>query len=183
MKKKITSLIVLIILAISAEGCQQNQSKKEPGKAIVETQSQKIEFDTKTIDKKEISSDVFKDYKLTMVNIWATYCDPCIEEMPELEKLYQEMKEKNVNIMGVISDLPDFSDENVAIEILKTQGVTFSNIIPDESLQTGFLNTIEAVPTTVFVDSEGNIVGDPIMGSNSKEVYEKEIEKILKTLK
>lgn len=182
MKNKITSLIVFIILAISVVGCQQNKSKKEPGKAIVETQSQKIEFDTKTIDKKEISSDVFKDYKLTMVNIWASYCDNCIEEIPELESLYQEMKGKNVNIVGVIGDLPDFSDEKLAIEILKTQGATFTNIIPDESLKTGFLNTIEVVPTTVFVDSKGNIMGDPIIGPNSKEVYKKEIDKILKTL-
>ncbi|MCY6370072.1 TlpA family protein disulfide reductase [Clostridium ganghwense] len=143
-----------------------------------------IEFKTKTLDGKEIDSNIFKDNKLTMVNIWATYCGPCIAEMQDLQKLYEEVKNENINLVGIVSDTYD-DDENQALakKILDKKGAKFTNIVPDEKLLNGFLKDIPGVPTTVFVDSKGNIIGKPIVGGNSKETYKKEIQERLNTLK
>lgn len=143
----------------------------------------KLEFKTKTLDGKEIDSSIFKDSKLTMVNIWATYCGPCIEEMPELQKLYEEVKDENINVIGIVSDTPDVNNEELAKKILSKKGVEFANIIPDEKIMNTILKDISGVPTTFFVDSEGNIIGDFLVGSNSKEGFKKEIQDRLKNIK
>ena len=142
-----------------------------------------IEFQTKTIDGKKIDSSMFQDYKLTMVNIWATFCGPCIAEMPDIQKFYDEMKNENINVMGIISDTPDDENELLAKQILDKKGAKYINIIPDEKLTKGILKDVSGVPTTIFVDNKGNMVGEPIIGSRSKEEYKKEIDKILEKLK
>ncbi|WP_168198250.1 TlpA family protein disulfide reductase [Crassaminicella thermophila] len=144
---------------------------------------QNIEFKTKTIDGKEIDSSIFKDYELTMVNIWATYCGPCIEEMPDIQMLYDEVKEENINVIGIVFDTPDEENEALAKEILEKKGAKFVNIIPDEKLIEGVLKDISGVPTTIFVDKKGNTVGKTIVGSRSKEEYKKEIYERLESLK
>jgi len=45
----------------------------------------------------------FKEHDLTMVNIFTTWCTPCVEEMPDLEKLYQQMEEQGVGVVGVVT--------------------------------------------------------------------------------
>ncbi|MBF8983714.1 TlpA family protein disulfide reductase [Lutibacter sp. B2] len=142
-----------------------------------------IEFKTKTIDGKEIDSRIFKEHKLTMVNIWATFCGPCIGEMPEIQKLYEEVKKENVNIIGIVSDTPDDENEPLAKQILDKKGVKYDNIIADEKLKEGILKDVTGVPTTIFVDSKGNIVGEPIVGSRSKEEYKKAIDERVESLK
>ncbi|WP_454054082.1 CD1871A family CXXC motif-containing protein [Clostridium sp. Marseille-Q7071] len=142
----------------------------------------KFEFKTKTIDGKEIDSSILKDSKLTMVNIWATYCGPCIEEMPDIQKLYEEVKGEKINVIGLISDTPDEDNEELAKKILSKKAVKYTNIIPDESIKNNILKDISGVPTTFFVDSEGNIIGDFLVGSNSKEEFKRKIEDRLKLL-
>lgn len=142
-----------------------------------------IEFQTKTIDGKKIDSSIFQDYKLTMVNIWATFCGPCIAEMPDIQKLYDEIKKENINVVGIISDTPDEENEGLAKQILDKKGTKYMNIIPDEKLNKGILKDVSGVPTTIFVDNKGNMVGQPIVGSRSKEEYKKEIDKVLESLK
>ncbi|MBZ9633453.1 TlpA family protein disulfide reductase [Clostridium sp. FP1] len=143
----------------------------------------KFEFKTKTLDGKEIDSSIFKGSKLTMINIWATYCGPCIQEMPDLQKLYEEVKGEKINVIGLVSDTPDEDNEELAKKILEKKGAKFTNIIPDESIKSNILKDVSGVPTTLFVDSEGNIVGDFIVGSHSKEDYKNEIQARLKSIK
>ena len=62
------------------------------------------EFSAKTVEGGEISNDVFKDSKLTVVNVWGSWCGPCVQEIPELQKLSENMKDKNVNVIGIAQD-------------------------------------------------------------------------------
>ncbi|WP_099189653.1 TlpA family protein disulfide reductase [Tepidibacter mesophilus] len=146
-------------------------------------ENKNIQFETKTIEGDKIESSIFKDYKLTMVNVWATFCGPCISEMPDIQSLYEEVKKEDINVVGIISDTPDDENEVLAKQILDKKGVKYTNIIPDKKLSKGILKDISGVPTTIFIDSKGNMVGQPIVGSRSKEEYKKEIDKILESLK
>ncbi|MCY6483069.1 TlpA disulfide reductase family protein [Clostridium aestuarii] len=144
----------------------------------------KLNFKTKTLDGKNIDNSVFNDNKLTMVNIWATFCGPCKAEMPDIQELYKEVKQENINVLGIVSDtFNDEENQELAKKIIKSKDVEFTNIIPDESLMNGLLKDIPGVPTTVFVDNKGNIIGEPIVGGNNKEFYKNEIQNRLKTLK
>lgn len=168
----------------SIEELKKNIKLSTPVKAEDKMSKLKnVEFKSKTLEGKEIDSSIFKDSKLTMINIWATYCGPCIQEMPDIEKLYQEVKKENINILGVVSDTPNDENEELAKNIVKKKGVKYDNIIPDEKLKNNVLNLISGVPTTIFVDSKGNIVGNAIVGGRSHEEYKKVIDELLKTLK
>ncbi len=138
------------------------------------------EFETKDIHGVAISSDLFKENKLTMVNIWATFCGPCINEMPDLQKLYEEVKNENVNIVGIISDVE--GNEDLAKEIILKTKVKYTNIIPDANIQNGLLKDVSGVPTSVFVNEKGEMVGEAIVGARSKEEYKKIIEEVLKNI-
>lgn len=138
------------------------------------------DFFAKDINGKDVDESIFEGHKLTMVNIWATYCSPCIEEMPELQELYEDMKANGVNVVGIIGDTPDAENEEMARKIIDVKGVKFTNIIPDSGLKDGLISTIVGYPTSVFIDGEGNLIGKPVVGSRSKEEYENIINGILK---
>lgn len=145
-------------------------------------------FETKDIDGTAYTEKVFADYDLTLVNLFATWCSPCVQELPELEKLREEMKEKGVNVVGVVMDTADENGEQdeTAIEkakVLKERaGVTYPFLIPDSTRMSGRLNGIEAYPESFFVDKNGNIVSEAYVGSNNlegwKEIVETELAKL-----
>lgn len=66
----------------------------------------KLEFSLKDIEGDTYNSkDVFKENKLTLMNIWGTLCTPCIKELPELQKLSAELSSKGIGIIGLVGDV------------------------------------------------------------------------------
>lgn len=147
-------------------------------------------FETKGVDGKDYTEKVFSDYDLTLVNVFTTWCSPCVNEIPELEKLYEEMKEKGVGVVGVVLDtVGDDAKQNE--DTVKKAGVlqektkaSYPFLVPDSTMMNGRLNGISAFPETFFVDKEGNIVGETYSGSHSldewKEIVEKELANVSK---
>ena len=142
---------------------------------------------TKDIDGKEFSSKDFADYDLTMVNVFATWCSPCVQEIPDLAEIQKEMKDKGVNIVGVVTDTVDQTGENrEALEkaklIRERSKAEYPFLIPDQSNFNGRLSGIQAFPETFFVDKKGQIVGETYSGSRNKkawmEIIEKELAKV-----
>ena len=127
-----------------------------------------VSFDSFDLDGNPVTSeDLFSQNKVTMVNIWASFCGPCINEMPELEKLYAECKEKGCGIIGVLGDAAGKDDSAVIDEgkkIISDTGVTYPNVIAWEGLQNQL--PFDAFPTTYFVDSKGKVIGSPIVGAD-----------------
>lgn len=159
------------------------KSNKKDEKASEETIKGNISFKSKTIQGKNIDSSIFKDNKLTMINIWGTTCMPCIDEMPELQELSKEVKDKGVNVLGVVADTPDEDNEELAKSILDKKGVKFDNVIPDKELHEWIIKNVKGTPTTIFVDKDGKIVGSALVGSASKDEYNAKIDEVLKSIK
>ena len=118
-----------------------------------------------------VTEDVFNEHSLTMVNVWGTFCDPCIREMPDLARLYGELQEKDINLVGIMVDVSEDKNKDLAIQITEDNGVKYLNIIPDDALIDYLYNNISGVPTTLFVDREGNIIGEPVVGARDKDTY------------
>ena len=144
---------------------------------------------TMDIDGKEFSGKDFSDYDLTMVNVFATWCSPCVQEIPDLAEIQKEMKDKGVNIIGVVTDTVDQTGENQeALEkaklIQERSKAEYPFLIPDKSNFNGRLSGIQAFPETFFVDKKGQIVGETYSGSHNKkawlEIIEKELAKVKK---
>ncbi|MDR2506043.1 MAG: TlpA family protein disulfide reductase [Oscillospiraceae bacterium] len=136
---------------------------EETVKEVVDTDAINMnDFSAITLGGEEYTNAELAKYDLTVVNVWATWCAPCIEEMPELEKLYG-MVPANVNFITVCSDSNEEFD--LATRIMTELKLTFPALVPDDKLQASLLDHVMAYPTTLFFDSEGNIVGDPQIGA------------------
>ena len=138
-----------------------------------------VSFDTVDLNGNPISSEaLFAQNKVTMINIWATTCGPCIEEMPELEEMNQEFRQKGGAIVGLVDDVwvnnTKYLDEAQAI--VQDTGVTYINLCAWE----GYDDVLQSVatPTTYFVDSQGKLLGNPIMGASPFE-YKARMEEYL----
>lgn len=146
-------------------------------------------FETTDIDGNTYTEKVFSDYDLTLVNAFTTWCSPCVNEMPELEELYQEMKDQGVGVVGMVLDsvsedgTPDDSIVQKAQLLKEKTGVTYPLLIPDKGFLNGRISGLQSFPESFFVDKDGNIVSDPIMGSNTFDGWKEAVEKQLAALK
>jgi thiol-disulfide isomerase/thioredoxin len=85
-----------------------------------------------------------------IINFWATWCVPCVEEMPALETLYQA----GLPVVGVNVGL----EESAAVENwIDAVGITFPIVVDDSARTLEALYRIRAMPTTFFIDSDGII--------------------------
>lgn len=141
-------------------------------------------FTTEDLEGNPVTESILKEKEYTMINLWGTYCGPCIDEMPELEKIHQELPE-NMQIIGIVCDflyeIPEKEQASVremADEIIASTGVTYPSlkIWADASW---IYDSSNVVPTTYFVDSEGNLVSDIIFGADVNG-YRQAIEKLSK---
>ncbi len=135
----------------------------------VESGNEMPSFTTKDINGIEVDSSIFSEKKLTVVNVWGTFCGPCIEEMPELADWAREMGD-DVQLIGIVGDINGENDTQhieLAQTITQKATVEFTNLIPNDDFST-FMSNIIGFPTTFFVDQTGAIVGEPIVGANVK---------------
>lgn len=133
-----------------------------------------ITFDTKTLEGEEISSTVFADYDLTMVNFWGTYAKDTSNEQAVLEQVYEKAtayKDKKLNVINAIVDTPSEENEKIVKELKEQAGGKFTTIVMDQTLANWAVENLEGVPTTVFVNSDGKIVGDQLKGAKSADTY------------
>lgn len=137
-----------------------------------------VSFTAKTPFGDTIDSSIFADYDLTMINIWGTLCKPCIKEMPDIQTLYKDMQAENVNIIGFIANYQDDRVEK-AKEILTELQITYSNVVFDDEVSGAITSQVPGYPTTVFVDSKGNIIGEQVTGAHSYEEYKSIIKERL----
>lgn len=103
-----------------------------------------------------------------------------------MQKLWEEMESKGVNVVGIVLDAVDI-DGNPNEETIETAkvladytGAEYPFLIPDEGYLNGRLSEVSAVPETFFVDSEGKIVGETYTGSRSLEEWKQIVEMELK---
>lgn len=147
------------------------------------------DFTTQDVNGNEVTQDIFAENELTMVNVFATWCSPCVAEMPDLEKLHQQMKDKDVGVVGVVLDVLNEKGEIVNEDLERAQllvtetGVTYPVLLPDSTYFNGRLTGIEALPETFFVDKNGNIVGESYSGSGGLEDWIEVVERELANLK
>lgn len=167
-------MICTVVLAAAA--CSADPASQEPegAQGAAEQTGYFTDFTADTIAGTEITQDVFQDRDVTLVNVMATWCNPCIAEMPELENLYQEGK---TGVVGIVLDTAEKGtvDEQALSDaqyIADALDVTYPLLVPDASGFNGMAQTITAFPTSYFVNSAGEIIGGPYQGSRDLESWQ-----------
>lgn len=193
-KRRFISLILIAslsaVLLLGCTGSGGSDSDKTPttdSNASYNDLSPDIRvgsFTTEDLEGNTVTESILKEKEYTMINLWGTYCGPCIDEMPELEKIHQELPD-NIQLIGIVCDfLYEYPEEDqasvreMADEIVESTGVTYPSlkIWADASW---IYDSSNVVPTTYFVDSEGNLASDIIFGADV-DAYRKAIKKLSK---
>ena len=125
------------------------------------------DFTGKDLDGNDVDESFFKNNKVTVVNFWFSGCKPCVEELSKLNELNETLKTMGGEVVGINTDTLDNNQDGIkeAQDILKAQGASYKNLtFASDSALGKYAGSIMAFPTTVLVDKDGNIVGEPFMG-------------------
>jgi peroxiredoxin len=167
----------LIGLALYTSQKESEEAKKQIPAELntgLKPGSMAPDFTLNTLEGKQIS---FKEYrgKKVILNFWATWCPPCREEMPEMQKFYQDYKQKDVEILAVNLEYSETKPEKIR-DFVKEYELEFP--IPlDEKNTTGKQFRAVSIPTSYFIDEEGTITKMHI-GPMDYEFMEDEIQKM-----
>lgn len=117
--------------------------------------SQAPPFSASTLDKVP-RTKTFADYKgkVVLLNVWATWCPPCREEMPSIERLYTEFKGQGLAVVAVSVDDPGKEDE--IREFVREFGLTFE-ILHDPAAGIKKTYQIAGYPETFIIARDGSI--------------------------
>lgn len=209
MIKKSISLLIVCTIAISVLTACSSNSKKDnssdtsalSGAEVSEdaksedinvsdqksTESLFSKINTKTLNGDDITGDDFKGDTLTILNIWATWCSPCVQELPHLQEISEYYADQGVKIVGVMQDGVDnnLAPLDSAIQggktLLADAGAEYTIILPDEVIMSEFINKMQFFPTTFFLDAEGNVI-ETIVGANDAEGWRNKIDEALKKI-
>ena len=180
----LTSILLAVMMVLAFAGCGGSNESEEGEDAAeysnsVVTVGSTLSFEAKDLNGKAVSSkDLFAENTVTMLNVWGTFCGPCIGEMPELEKISQEDADRGAAIIGLVCDVTEEDDSCLqdAFDLIKDTGVTYTNLYWNDSMESQM--AVEAIPTTVFVDKEGTVLGEAIVGADP-DAYRAALDKFL----
>lgn len=204
MKKKLFLILVMASVALLG-ACSDSEkpsvSEKETTSATEtetasETSSEEqssslswINFNATNLEGEAIDPDILTTSKLTMVDMWGTFCSPCIREMPDLGEIAKEYDKAEFQVIGIVLDTVDQQggidpgQVDVAKKIVLETGADYLNLLPSQDLIELALREVYSIPEKRFIDSEGNQIGDPIIGSKTKEEWVAIINEKLEAVK
>ena len=148
---------------VTSESSESSSSKSDESTGVGVFR----DFKGKDLDGNDVDDSLFAKNKVTVVNFWFSGCKPCVEELSKLNELNETLKEMGGEVVGINADTLDNNEAGIkeAKEILKAQGVSYKNLTFDSNSTVGkYYGNIMTFPTTVLVDKDGNIVGEPFMG-------------------
>ena len=165
---RVTALLLSLLLLVTTLSACGTQPES--------TGLQFPDFTMQDLKGNAVTQDIFKEHDLTVVNIWGTFCPPCIEEMPDLGKLNRTLEsDYNATLVGIVVDVRDQETLDLANQILIGSEAAHLNLLIGQDVSE-FLSRYEYVPTTLFIDANGQLVGEPVVGGNSYEEYLKEVK-------
>jgi thiol-disulfide isomerase/thioredoxin len=112
--------------------------------------------------------------KVTVVDLFATWCGPCVGEIPKFNQLYEAYQGKDVAIIGIVVESPG----NIASKV-RQLGIKYPVLIGDNAVLSAFAN-VEAFPTTVVINKEGKVYKS-YRGAvpNKQGIIKQDIERLL----
>lgn len=139
-------------------------------------------FSGEDYDGNKVDSSLFSNNAVTVVNFWFTGCKPCVAELAKLNELNDAIKSMGGEVVGINTETFDGNKDAIkeAASVLESQGVKYRNLSIDSSSDAGkYASEIMAFPTTILVDRNGNIVGEPMLGGiDNKENYDSLMKQI-----
>ncbi len=197
-RKLLACILVVVMLCGCADGMGKKGTENEEGsieaggeaqkgeeqESVEEPPAEPLVFEGQDLDGNAVTSDIFSQSKLTMINVWATYCNPCLREMPDLGELAGEYDTADFQLIGIVSDVQENGSEDKlekAVSLVEKTGADYPHLLLNESLYSALVVNVSGVPTTFFVDENGVVLG-AVVGSYEKSVWKEIIDGLLEEL-
>lgn len=114
----------------------------------------------KTLDGRSLKLSDFAD-KVVVLNIWATWCGPCRQEMPELVKVSNDYKDRGVVVLGLATTYNEHDDQQHVKDYIKAQNVPYQIIWDDGTLAEPLVEAVQGrsvIPQSFVISRDGRIV-------------------------
>ncbi len=189
-KRKITALLfgIAFVCSVCISGCRNNEDAPQAEQEAADVAespksgfSNLNNFTADTLEEGAFTQENFADKDVTAINFWSLFCGPCIAEMPDIA-VFEKTLPDNVQLITVCLDGEEDRERTKAIlEEAGFEGVTLLN--GDGDYQKLF-GEIQYTPTTVFVDKDGNMMGNTLIGGQEDlaQSYGACINSVLKSL-
>ena len=132
------------------------------------------DFTAKTVKGEEVKLSSLKG-QVVLLDFWATWCAPCVAELPEMKKIYEKHNGKGLTIVGISAD----HDEETLVNFVKENDVKWMQIYDADRkpASPGTIYGVMSFPTTILIDAKGNISSMNLRGTELAEAIDKLIEK------
>ena len=151
---------------------EENNVKEKSNNSRIDNNLERAkDFSLNTIDGRIITLSDYKNDTPVVLNFWASWCGPCISELPHFDKLEKEYKQVTFLMVNL-------ENKSTAEKFLQDNKFSFKNVLLDENEKAASVYDIYSIPVTVFIDKQGNIVNTKI-GTLSEKTLRAEIEKII----
>lgn len=170
--KKLRNLVIILI-PVSLIIClnlvvEESYSKDDKG----------IDFVFNDLNDKPLRLSDFRG-KVVLVDVWATWCPPCREEIPGFIKLYEKYKDKGLEIIGISVDQ---GGKNIVKTFTEKFKINYHIVIGDPEEVMKIFGPIRGIPTTFLIDEKG-MIKNKYIGYRPEEVFEEDIKKLLENMK
>ena len=156
----ITLIFLLMTFGLSAqEDIDLNKAEElfyESGFGVLKETTAAPDFTIETLQGDRVS---LSDYRgqVVLLNLWATWCPPCREEMPSMQSVYDQLKDRGFSILAVAAPNPPRETFEKIENYISENEYTFPVLIDSESKVNRTYGT-GSIPTSWVVDTEGNLV-------------------------
>ena len=164
--KKFLAIIISVVLALTSFSAVFAKNTDGLRNAVGMNISG---FSTEDLYGNTVTSDILNNATVTVINEWATWCGPCVNEMPHFQKVheyYSETPQADAQILGCVYVSSSCTPQS-ALAFLESNGFTWTNLLEDSILMNAFYTT-DSIPSTMIVDRNG-LIRDHHVGSFSSE--------------
>ena len=144
------------------------------GKQLVQNKGNAIDFITRDINKKKVTLSDYKGKKLVLLHFWATWCTPCMKEIPAIKEISDQYKSKDLQIISIALPSSKYADYLATINKLQMDWI---NVYNDDALQNRYGR--QPTPRLCLIDKTGKVIYDSV-GVEKNDFQLNELKKTLK---
>ncbi|MDH5405631.1 MAG: TlpA family protein disulfide reductase [Candidatus Aminicenantes bacterium] len=155
-------LLGVALFSLSGFGKIKGQSSSSPAP----------DFALPDLEGKTVKLSDFKG-NVIILDFWATWCPPCVQEIPHFIELYEQYKENGFQMIGIA--IQSGSATNVK-QFVEKHGINYPILMGNKEITREY-GGINAIPTTFVIDRQGRIV-EKYIGYRAKEIFEKQLKSL-----
>lgn len=181
MLRKIRSGVVTLFLLTLFAACTDHNGAVDPEVAPeVAPEVDSVELISVSFSEWEAERKAYAP-NLLVVDLWATWCTPCLERFPHMVEMYHEYKDRGVQFVSLsLDDREDLSSVDFARVFLNEQNAVFPNFLLDENIMDGFeLLGIQTVPAVNIYDRSGLLVRELNNNNPNDQFSDQDIEQVV----